>query len=382
MLTTTLPATPGDGTPEFVLELARNMDADVTILAPKAKGCPARTQIDGVSIIRFRYGPRFAESVADDAILPAIRQSPILALQVPGLVTGMAVAAWRAKRQIDPDLIHAHWLIPAGVIGAVLTYRNRCELLVTAHGADAFAMNDALSATVKRFVLRRSDKVHAVSSDIAGVLHALSPRQSIEALPIGVDVESVAAATANRSPNGRLLFVGRLAEKKGVDVLLSALALLRDEHGVIVPTDIVGDGPLRDSLETGSKQLGLDSQVVFHGSKSRSDVLECYRQAELIALPSKTAANGDRDGTPVVLMEAIAARVPVVATSVGGIADLLEDRETAWLAQEDDPQQFANALSEALTHPDRAGVAEQCLSSTVERIDVGRIGAALLRQAA
>lgn len=382
MLTTTLPAEPGDGTPEFVLELAKHMDAEVTILAPRAKGCPRAQQMGDVSVIRFGYGPRFAESLADDAILPAIRQRPQLALQVPGLLLSMAVNAWTTKRLLDPDVLHAHWIIPGGLIGAALTARNSCQLLVTAHGADAFALNDPFSLRVKRFVLRRADRVHAVSSDIAQHLTNIEPTIGVHVAPIGVDVEAVALATENRQPNGRLLFVGRLAEKKGVDDLLRALALLRDQYNVLAPLDIVGDGPLRQSLEGLADDLDLADQVTFHGAESRSNVLERYRVAELLVMPSKTASDGDRDGTPVVLMEAIAAQLPVVATEVGGIAELLDGNRTAWLVPEGADSELADALDQALRSTTRATVADVCLQDVRDRIDVSRIARSLMNDAA
>lgn len=382
MLTTTLPAHEGDGTPEFVLSLAQHMDAEVTIVAPRVRGCSLRQEMNGVSIRRFRYAPKFLESLADDAIVPALSQRPLLAIQVPGLVAAMAWTAWQAQRELDPDVIHAHWVIPAGVIGSLLNRNRRSTLIVTAHGADAFALGDPVSRTVKRFVLRKADRVHAVSTDIADKLRAVEPNHVAQVLPIGVDVSAVATATANRSPNGRLLFVGRLAEKKGVDVLLHALARLRDEEGLCPGVDIIGDGPMRTELESLATGLGLD-QVRFVGVKSRDEVLEYYRTSEMLVMPSKTASNGDRDGTPVVLMEAIAAGVPVVATDIGGIGELLEDQQTAWLLAEDDVPSLQAAIADALDNPGkRTSFATACLSKRRDRIDISKIAHSLLDRVA
>ncbi len=383
MLATTLPAEAGDGTPEFVLDVAQHMDADVTIVAPRVRGCSLRQEMRGVEIRRFRYGPRFAEGLADEAILPALRRNPFLALQAPGLIIGLALAARRAYRDLHPDVVHAHWIIPSGLIGAVLTRHNPQSLLVTAHGADAYALNDPLSRRLKRFVLRRSGRVHAVSSDIAERLAAIEPSHEAEVQPIGVDVGLVAEATRDRFPNGRVLFVGRLAEKKGVDDLLRAVAKLDGTADQIQGLDVVGDGPMRSELEGLARSLGVDELVRFHGAKRRAEVLEFYRHAEVVVVPSKTASDGDRDGTPVVVMEAIAAGVPIVATAVGGIAELLRDQRTAWVVGEADVAALAASLSAAVRDRQTAQrFASEARATIADRIDVGKVAERLLDEAA
>jgi len=146
--------------------------------------------------------------------------------------------------------------------------------------------------------------------------------------------------------------VCRLVEKKGVEFALRALASLTASHPQLDwRYDIVGDGPLRTDLETLAAELGLTARVTFLGSLPHMEVKRRLRMAHLFLLPSVTASDGDMEGIPVALMEAMAAGLIAVSTHHSGIPELIEDGETGLLAPERDVSVLAGKLAWAAEHP-------------------------------
>ncbi len=143
----------------------------------------------------------------------------------------------------------------------------------------------------------------------------------------------------------RVLTVGRLVEKKGHEYALKAVAKLSGK-GYDIEYIIAGDGPLRESLEVLAAQLGISDRVVFTGPVDRDEVVGLYERAHLFLLPSITAADGDKEGIPVVLMEALAVGLPALASDHSGIREIIIDGETGLLA----PERNSDALAERLQY--------------------------------
>ncbi len=141
-----------------------------------------------------------------------------------------------------------------------------------------------------------------------------------------------------------ILSVGRLVPKKGMADLLSALHLL-SRRGVQFRSLIVGEGPLRGQLEAQIGDLGVGHRVTLLGAMAHDRLVRLYEQASLFVLAPHVAEDGDRDGIPNVLAEAMAAGVPVVSTSVSGIPELLEDGQTGLLVPPRDTEALANAIA-------------------------------------
>jgi glycosyltransferase involved in cell wall biosynthesis len=148
----------------------------------------------------------------------------------------------------------------------------------------------------------------------------------------------------------RIGTLGRLVEKKGVDVLIRAVGLLRDRgHGVVLA--IAGDGPLRADLEALAASLGLGDSVHFEGNLSHAQVRGWMHELDIFVLACKPDANGDMDGIPVVLMEAMSQQVPVVSTRLSGIPELVIDGETGLLANPGDAAGLATQIGRLLAAP-------------------------------
>jgi hypothetical protein len=140
VLATTVPAKVGDGTPEFVVSLARALsrDNDVTILTPSVPGAALRERSGGVEIVRFRYFPKRFEGIAAGAIMANLAAGPWRVAEVPPLMLAFLSASVREIRRARPDVIHAHWLLPAGLIALSLRKMYGIPYIVTAHAADVF----------------------------------------------------------------------------------------------------------------------------------------------------------------------------------------------------------------------------------------------------
>ena len=327
MLATRVPAEPGDGTPSFVIDGAMALADrfDTTVLAPRMRTADGSSLHSGVRVERYAYLPRRWERIADTAIMPQLSRRPSLWLQAAALTAMMLIHALRLHRRISPSLVHAHWILPSGLVALILRMLTGAPYVVTSHGADAFRLETGPSRLLKRAVLRRASAVIAVSGEIAEKLSDL--RSDVHVQPVGVDFAAWSPVAQERAPEqGRVLFVGRLSEKKGVE------SLIRGIEGVAgASLRIAGEGEQEAELRRLVADEGLSARVEFLGRLSRTALAEELRVAMCVAIPSVTAADGDRDGTPTVLGEAAAAGVPVIASRLGGLQEGIVEGSTGLL---------------------------------------------------
>lgn len=316
------------------------------MLVPRVGEAPERERAGPLEIRRFRYFPRRWEDLADGAILENLRARPLRWLQVLPFLAAEALAMRRLIAEFDPDVLHVHWVLPQGLVAAVAAPGRRWVL--TAHGGDVYALAGRVATGLKRLALRRATAVTVPNQEMRERLLQLGANPSTTLVrPMGADVTAVRAVRGERQ-DGRLLFVGRLAEKKGVAVLLEALASPdRDEDWSL---DVIGDGPLRARLEAAAR--GLGGRVRFLGSVDRRGVAAAMAECEVFVVPSVPAAHGDQDGLPVVLLEAMAAGCAIVASWLPGIDAVLVDGHTGLLVPPGDTQALAAAVSRLLGEPE------------------------------
>lgn len=349
ILASRVPARPGDGTPGFVLTLAKALSGDfaVTVLAPRMSGAPERLRVGAVRVCRFAYFPRPLEGLADEAIMPTLRSQPWRVAEVPFLISSFTLSALSFVRRDPPDIINAHWIVPAGLAALAASRLCGVPYAVTVHGGDAYALRGGALDWLKARIVSQADAVAPVSRDIAGGLPDCAGTTSV--VPMGVPVDRIQQATRQRRPEpGRLLFVGRLVDKKGVDHAVRALASLPG-----ATLRVVGDGPQRTGLEALARRLEVSDRVDFLGTCPHQAVLEELTRAQAIVIPSRVASDGDRDGTPVVLAEAMAAGVPVIASDLGGLGEQVQHGMTGLLVRPDDPVALTATLRRSLDDPVR-----------------------------
>ena len=386
VLASTYPRWPADPEPGFVHELSRRLTERyrVIVLCPHAPGAKPRETMDGVEVVRYRYAPeRWETLVNDGGIVTNLKRARWKLLLVPGFVLGQAWVAWRLMRRERVDVIHAHWLIPQGLIVALLQWLpgRRVPYVVTSHGADLYALKGRLLDGIKRFVARRAAAATVVSSAMRERLMALDvPAAHIHVLPMGVDLSErfTPDPSVPRSQH-EILFVGRLVEKKGLRHLIAALPQVLEGVPDAFLT-IVGFGPEEAALRQQVHTLGLQAKVHFLGAVAQTRLPALYRRAALFVAPFVQAESGDQEGLPVALMEAVACGCPVVAGDVAGIEDLLGRMKPEICVDARNAEMLASCICSRLIDSSTAGLhAQAVLEEASRRVDWNRIAAGYAR---
>jgi glycosyltransferase involved in cell wall biosynthesis len=300
---------------------------------------------DGIPVHRFRYFPaRFEDLTHDEAVPDRLRRGLRYRLAVPLYVLCGMVAIWRLCRRQAYDVVHVHWAMPHLLFGWVARAACRARLVTTFYGVELRWTEKALGPL--RWLLvraaRSSGAAVAISRHTAEEVHRLTGVVP-EVIPYGVGLQPRAAATSAASGGPfTVLFVGRLVERKGVRVLLEAMA--RIEEQVPVRAVIVGDGPERASLEAYAAAQGVRDRVTFRGRLPPEELDRTYAAAQALVLPAVVDRRGDTEGLGVVLLEAMSYGLPVVASRIGGITDIVEDGKTGLLVTPGDASELAAAL--------------------------------------
>lgn len=369
VLASTYPARPGDGIPSFVRDLALGMTEafDVEVLVPAVPG-GARHEHDGeLRVTRFRFFWRRREDLADGAILENLRARRSRLLQVPFLLVAEYRAVRRAVRRQRPDLIHAHWIIPQGLVARLAT--RRIPTVVTTLGGDLYALRSGLARRLKSRVVRSAAAVTVMNDEMGAMVIALGADPArVSVMPMGFDLSAFSAPARRPDPAAvRLLFVGRLVEKKGLATLLTALR--EDPPGAPWRLTVVGDGPLRPELERVAKGL----PVAFVGQRGREKLAEAYADADVVIFPSVRSATGDQDGLPVALLEAMGSACAVIASDLPGLNSAVVDDETGLLVPSGDADELARAIDRLARDPDERRRLAAGAASRAKQFDVATV---------
>jgi phosphatidyl-myo-inositol dimannoside synthase len=357
-ITSSYPRFEGDPTAPFIESITESLaEAGHTMhmLLPANREW-ARPATEGrIHFHPYRYSPveswtpwGYSESLAGGVRI----KRPLYAL-APLVVAGALRASRRVMADERFDLVHAHWVIPNGPLGALIGRRGRLPLVLSLHGSDmAVSERSRPIGRAARWCFERAASVTAPSEDLLDRARRLGARGILEHVPYGVDADSFAAdPSAGERARARLglapdetvvVAVGRFVRVKGFEYLIDAYARARADAPNLRLV-LVGDGDIREELEGRARMSPDGGDIVFTGMVPPSDVAASLAAADIVAVPSVRHA-GFVDGLPNVALEAMAAGKPLVATSVGGLPQLVHAGETGLLVEEKDSEALAGAL--------------------------------------
>ncbi|HEV7918116.1 MAG TPA: glycosyltransferase [Solirubrobacterales bacterium] len=291
---------------------------------------------------------------------------------------------WPGFDELDPAIVMAHFGY-AALHAAPLARRAGVPLVTIFHASDVATFPQfhgperLLGAAQGRrhkldLVLPRIDTAIAVSGWVEDELRLLGYEGEIVRIPVGIRLDRFSLRGPDEIPPPsplRLAFVGRLVERKGVDTLLNAIALVA---GIVpdVTLDIVGDGPLRAEMEQLAETLRVN--VTFHGSQPPDYVARVLRGSHILAMTSRTMSSGERESSPMVLKEAMAVGVAVVTTDNGGCAEILPPAYRDEVVPENDPPALAARIIAVAGDVNLPSRVTQSRAWTEEQFDVETVG--------
>lgn len=357
VLTSTFPESESDHTPRFVLDLAQQLDRrfEITILAPHAPKLPVRQKIGRLQVERFRYLPQQLERLTAGGGIPdRLRGNPLNFFAVPFFLVAQLIATCRAIRRFSPNAIHAHWWMPQGftaILAAKLT-RRQVPIICTLHGADVFAFQGGLIKRLMAAVLHRCNRVCPASVTIRKQLpNPIRSKSSTITAPMGVDLDKKFRPIPGARPDySSVLYVGRLAEKKGLEWLLTAFAVSTSQERR-VSLIIAGDGVLKKKLSQLAEELQITDSVHFLGALPHTELPKLYSSAGMTVVPSIRAPGGDQEGFGLTAVEALACGCPVIASDTPSLLDIVRHGENGTIVTQHDHAALANSICDLARNP-------------------------------
>jgi len=380
-IATAFPRYEGDIITPWLVEAVKRLRAkgvDARVFTSSYKGLPSQ-KIYGINVYRFRYFFKKWETLThEETAVDRVKKGFLNKLLVPFYMLFGTVRITLHCLRNKYDIIHTHWPLPHAVFGYVASKTGKAKHVLYFHGVELMWVKKELPflKPFLRWAIKSADAVMCNSSHTASRIKEIYNRE-INIIPSGqsakpeiepADIEPLKPKT---SAEKNILFVGRLVERKGVKYLIEAVAKIRNEidakeniettdytdsrkksvksvKSVVTKVSIVGTGPEMEPLKQLAEELGVKDKVDFLGQVSPNELDRCYRNADVFVLPAVIDAKGDTEGLGVVLIEALTYKLPVIATGVGGIVDIIKDNETGVLVQEKDAEALAKALLKVL----------------------------------
>jgi len=360
ILTSSFPRFAGDSAGIFIYHLASAMvkkEVEVEIICPHESGCPFFEDWEGIKINRFPYfyPLRYQNLAYGSGILENMNGFTRTKVQLPFFIISEIIHTLKILMISKPDLIHAHWSLPQGLTGIICKKILGVSCITTVHGSDVHGLQSPMLKALNRVVIKNSNICTANSKTSAKMVSDIAGRKDTQVVPMGVDTNlfsrSIKVDVIKKKygiDGDVLLFVGRLIRVKGVYYLIKALPEVLKQHPK-TKLLIVGSGSEKGRLIQLCSELAIINRVVFINEVLQEDLIPLYSMANILVLPSIIDVTGETEGLGVVLLEAMACRVPVIGSDVGGIRDIIIDGETGLLSKQKNSDSLAEKIIQLLS---------------------------------
>ncbi|MDX9864708.1 MAG: glycosyltransferase family 4 protein [Anaerolineaceae bacterium] len=331
----------------------------VTVLTAQCDALPQKEVLDRLTLVRIQSG----------------RRQPFRA-DMRAMLGYVWAGFWQGRRIIrrwQPDVIHVHFAVPAGVVAWALSVTTGVPYVLTAHLGDVPGGVPEKTGNwfrwIKPFtppIWRRAASVAAVSEFTRGLALKHYPVE-MDVIPNGVDLQALDPGEMAVHNPPQVVFAGRFMAQKNPVQIVDSLAAVADLPWQCV---MMGDGPLRPVVEAAIARHGLQERFILPGWVTPQEVIDCYRASDIFFMPSLS------EGLPVVGVQSLAMGLALVLGAAGGNLELVEEGVNGFLRDPHDREGFASALRELLSDPARLLAARQASRAMAERFDLNVVVAA------
>ena len=380
VITSSYPRFPGDPTAPFVKSICEHLvklGHDISVVAPYDPLVDHK-EAELVPIKRFRYiwPAKFhfighARSLEGDLRL---RFSAYLLL--PFFLIGAFFALLNITAQQKSEAVYAHWVLPNGLVGALISKLRGIPLIISLHGSDIYvAKGNPVFAAISRWIFSQAKAVTACSQDLKHTALLLGAPQNTILMPWGADpalfTPELKVKKFSMQHAGKIVVagVGRLVSKKGFRNLIEAFSLVVQEcpDARLI---LAGDGPEREQLEDYAVTTGIRSNISFAGKVLWDRMPKFLANVDIFVLPSIRDERGNVDGLPTVLLEAMSSGVAIIASDIGGSSLVISDGDNGLLVPAGDVQTLAHAILKLITNEEmRLNLALSARNSVLEKFN-------------
>ena len=350
VITSVYPEFKGDPHGIFVHRLMSEISKqghEVHVLAPFSHE-KTNYILDGVNVEKFNYfyPTRFQRLCGRSGMIDNVKEGIFVKIQFLSFILFNVLSSRKLK---DMDVIHVQWPIPNGLGALFLKIFNNISYINTIHGEEVYLSKRYHTTILLKILVKNSIKTITNSSGTLKVsLENGLEKNKLEIIPFGVDTNIFRPYNVLKDKNVfQILSVGYLIERKGFEYLINSINEVLKVH-TNVKLKIVGTGPLENQIKKQIKELKLEGTVEIIGNVSEEELLDLYNSSQIFVLPSIVDSQGNTEGLGVVLLEAMACKVPVIASNIGGIPDIVHDKVNGTLVPEKDVLELTMAIDEMI----------------------------------
>ncbi|HML05532.1 MAG TPA: glycosyltransferase family 4 protein [Methanobacterium sp.] len=317
---------------------------EVYVLAPYT-GHKSEYILDDIKVKRFNYfyPKRFQKLCGKSGMIDNVKEGFFVKFQI---FTFLFFNIFHSLREFkNMDIIHVQWPIPNGLGSLILKKIYGIPYINTIHGEEVYLSKRYHIIFAIKFLVKNSLKTVVNSSaTLKSAAGVGIPKEKLKLIPFGVDTNFFLPMDMNKNKERfKILAVGYLIERKGFEYLIQAVKYVSKEYRNVELT-IIGSGPLENHLNNVIKDLKLEKSSKIIKNVSDNELLKLYNSADIFVLPSIVDRQGNTEGLGVVLLEAMACKLPVIGSNIGGIPDIIKDHKTGLLVPEKDSFKLAGSI--------------------------------------
>jgi len=349
ILTSSFPSSKSDYSGIFIFELALKLknNFDVFILTPRVNYSQKRENFEGLIIFRFKQFLFKNIVLANNGpIMPKLKKNKFYILTIPWFLISQLLALSNIVRKQKISLIHAHWILPQGLIAALYKkfFNKNVNLIVTIHGSDINLFKSNLGKFLLKWTLNNIDLLTVVSTPIKYDVIKLGYKKNVYVYPMGVNTQlfnpkkfDLALKKKFGIKSKFILFVGSLIKLKRIEELIDAMPCVIERFPDI-KLIIIGKGILEKKLKMQVQKLKIEKNILFLGFIENKQLPKFYATSDLFILPSKS------EGFPVSAMEALSSGTLTLMAQIETVKELIIEKETGFYINKINPKVLSNKI--------------------------------------